>query len=407
MTPVKETVIEDNFIEIAMDQIGNTSIGEKQKEMLIVMTALLYTEQNNLLSQSQMRDAKQSLQALFLRTSGEETMLRKLIEILRFNEEMHTAFSDLSKISTRIQSSTEIIARKVSYLRSYFDRLKVTPQESADFFTPFMNFTHQFLLKVKTFNSGMVEFLEIKEVESRRANEYRIAKEASVRLKKRLAGTLGNDPQSEIESTIKDEVIQTFDHAEARNNLSMVEREAKLKEREIDELLEEINAMCQQAMNPTMREVKERDVLIKEDYEDVFTLFVVALKNHRRLAKIKDFLMDYFKLYQRAYGMFRLDFNSFKKAVSMMSTNSQQYFEDKNEDYDIRDKREKLKKLEAVINFLEVAATMVRETTELKYQKLSMKLSELIDKSDSNWRDISQDLLVAKVSAEAEMSTTI
>jgi hypothetical protein len=117
--------------------------------------------------------------------------------------------------------------------------------------------------------------------------------------------------------------------------------------------------------------------------------------------------MDYFKLYQRAYGMFRLDFNSFKKAVSMMSTNSQQYFEDKNEDYDIRDKREKLKKLEAVINFLEVAAQMVRDTSELKYQKLSIKLSELIDQGESNWNDISQDLLVAKVSAEAEMSTTI
>jgi DNA-binding ferritin-like protein (Dps family) len=105
--------------------------------------------------------------------------------------------------------------------------------------------------------------------------------------------------------------------------------------------------------------------------------------------------------------MFRLDFNSFKKAVTMMSTNSQQYFEDKNEDYDIREKRDKLKKLEAVINFLEVAAKMVREESDLTYQKLSKKLSELIDQSDSNWRDIAQDLLVAKVSAEAEMSTTI
>ena len=56
-------------LDIEMEQIGNTSIGAKLKEMLIVMTALLYTEQNNLLSQSQMRDAKQSLQALFLRTS--------------------------------------------------------------------------------------------------------------------------------------------------------------------------------------------------------------------------------------------------------------------------------------------------------------------------------------------------
>lgn len=390
-----------------MDHISNTEIGTKQKEMLVVMTALLYTEQNALLSASQLRDAKQSLQALFLRTSGEETMLRKLIDILKFNEEMHTAFSDLSKISTRIQSSTEIIARKVSYLRSYFDRLKVTPQESTDFFSPFMNFTHQFLLKVKTFNTYMGEFLEIKEMEARRANEYRIAKEASHRLKKRLSGTLGNEPSTELESSIKDEVIQTFDHAEAKNNLAMVQREAKLKQREIDELLEEINAMCQLAMNPTMREVKERNVLMKEEYEDVFSLFVGALKKHKRLVKIKDFLMDYFRLYQRAYGMFRLDFNSFNKAVTMIADNSQQYFEDKNEDVDIREKRDKLMKLEAVINFLEVGARMITERTDLNYQRISKKLSELIDKRDSEWRPISQDLLVAKVSAEAEMSTTI
>jgi len=390
-----------------MDQIGNTDIGTKQKEMLVVMTALLYTEQNGLLSNSQMRDAKQSLQALFLRTSGEETMLRKLIEILKFNEEMHTAFSDLSKISTRIQSSTEIIARKVSYLRSYFDRLKVTPEENADFFAPFMNFTHQFLLKVKTFNTYMGEYLEIKEMEARRANEYRIAKEASHRLKKRLSSTLGTEPITELESSIKDEVIQTFDHAEAKNNLAMVQREAKLKKREIEELLEEINTMCQLAMKPTMREIKERNVLMKEEYDDVFTLFVSALKKHKRLAKIKDFLMDYFRLYQRAYGMFRLDFNSFNKAVTMIADNPQQYFEDKTEDIDIREKREKLMKLEAVINFLEVAARMINERSDLSYQRISKKLSELIDRQGSDWSSISQDLLVAKVSAEAEMATTI
>ena len=117
--------------------------------------------------------------------------------------------------------------------------------------------------------------------------------------------------------------------------------------------------------------------------------------------------MDYFRLYQRAYGMFRLDFNSFTKAVEMIAQNSQQYFEDKNEDVDIREKRDKLTKLEAVINFLEAAATMTKERSDLNYQKLSKKLSELIDTADSNWKSISQDLLVAKVSAEAEMSTTI
>ena len=50
---------------------------------------------------------------------------------------------------------------------------------------------------------------------------------------------------------------------------------------------------------------------------------------------------------------------------------------------------------------------MITERTDLNYQRISKKLSELIDKRDSEWGTISQDLLVAKVSAEAEMSTTI
>ncbi len=88
----------------------------KQKEMLAVMTALSFIEQNALITQAQLNDARRSLQALFIRTSGEETMLRKLLEILRVNKDLHEAFSSISKISAASSAgpSSEITHHLIS-----------------------------------------------------------------------------------------------------------------------------------------------------------------------------------------------------------------------------------------------------------------------------------------------------
>ena len=112
----------------------------KQKEMLIVMTALSFIEQNALMTQAQLNVARRSLQALFIRTSGEETMLRKLIEILKVNKDLHEAFSSISKISASISTSVEIISKKINYLKQYISRLQLTPQENSEFFAPFLSF---------------------------------------------------------------------------------------------------------------------------------------------------------------------------------------------------------------------------------------------------------------------------
>jgi len=60
---------------------ATSPVDKKQKESLISMIAILYIEDQGMLNQEQLHDAKSSLRALFLRTTGEETMLRKLIEI--------------------------------------------------------------------------------------------------------------------------------------------------------------------------------------------------------------------------------------------------------------------------------------------------------------------------------------
>ena len=84
------------------------ALAAKQKEMLLVMITLSFIEDNGLMSSSQLSAAKKSLQALFIRTSGEETMLRKLIEMLKVNHDIHEAFSAISKVSIRISTGARL-----------------------------------------------------------------------------------------------------------------------------------------------------------------------------------------------------------------------------------------------------------------------------------------------------------
>ncbi len=139
---------------------SEANLHDKQKDMLIVLTGLSFIEQNALMTQAQLNDARRSIQALFIRSSGEETMLRKLVEILKVNKELHEAFSSITKISTNVSTSVEIIGRKINYLKQYVSRLQLTPQEQSEFFAPFLGFTHKFQEKTVRFNNLMHQYLE-------------------------------------------------------------------------------------------------------------------------------------------------------------------------------------------------------------------------------------------------------
>lgn len=384
---------------------SETILQEKQKEMLVVLTALSFIEQNALMTQAQLNDARRSIQALFIRSSGEETMLRKLVEILKVNKELHEAFSSIAKISTNVSTSVEVIGRKINYLKQYVSRLQLTPQEQSEFFAPFLGFTHKFQEKTVRFNNLMHQYLEAREAEAKRVLEFRVAEDASRRLRDRLSGQLGTETRGEVEASIRREVLGSFDFASARQNLSDAERESRMAAREISDLLSEMRVMCQLAMNPDMREnTGER---VAEKYDDVFMLLTNALKRNPRLAQIQDFIIDYFKLYQRAYGMFVIDFDNFNKAVETITGNTDDYFESKKEDEDIRVKREKLKKYEGLIPFLEEASSLIVEYSDYPFTKFSKKMSVVISEDDRVWDHINEELLVAKVAAEADLSTRL
>lgn len=389
----------------SVDQGSEASLHDQQKDMLIVLTGLSFIEQNALMTQAQLNDARRSIQALFIRSSGEETMLRKLVEILKVNKELHEAFSSIAKISTNVSTSVEIIGRKINYLKQYVSRLQLTPQEQSEFFAPFLGFTHKFQEKTVRFNNLMHHYLELRETEAKRVLEYRVAEDASKRLKERLSGQLGTETQGEVEASIRQEVLGSFDFASAKQNLAEAERASRVTAREIQDLLNEMRVMCQLAMNPDMRDHTSEPV--KEKYDDIFMLFTRALKRNSRLSQIQNFVIDYFKVYQRAYGMFVIDFDNFNKAVETITNNTDEYFESKKEDEDIRVKREKLRKYEGLIPFLEEASNMIVEYSDYSFTKFSKKMSSVISEENRIWDHISEELLVAKVAAEADLSTRL
>lgn len=393
------------------------------REALVSMTALAFIEEHALLRPDQLEDAKNSLQALFLHTSGEETMLRKLIDILKTTRQIHQSFASISNVLSGITRGVQTVDAKVVAYKQALATMTLSAEENAAFAGPFLSFSQALLQKMGSFDDNMRQYVELRETEARYASIYRIAMDARERLKQRLSGVLGSRTGSEVENRIRQNVVSSFDYSEAESNLQFAQRDAHNKAEEILEQLEDIRAMCQMAKNPSMREKGDDSTNIsmtvssysvtpaakkprpKVEYDDVFTLFSKGLRAHPRLLQLKDIVLELFRLYQHSYGMLSLDCNNLNKAIETMFDNSEAYFEAKEEDKDIRRKREKLKMIEGLIPFLEHTAVTVHEDAALSYGRFSRKLSDAISAKRTPWTHIAEELLRSKVQAEADLST--
>ncbi len=378
------------------------------KEALISMTTLLFIQEHRLLTPEQLADAKKSLQAMFLRASGEETMLRKLIEVLKTNKQLNQAFSDISKVQAGIGKSVLFLDDKITHIRQTFEDMDVSAEETRDFVGPFLLFAEEIFKHSENYHRYVLKYLELKEDEARKAHMYRIAHEARLRLRQRLSGDLGSDTHGELESKIKKEVIETFDYGETESNLKYAKRESRSVEKEINQIIENMSSMCQMVKNPSMREKDEEDKSEEEsNYHDVYTLLLHALKKYPRLKGVKKDILELFKIFQHSHGMFRLDFGKLNKAIEPMINETEAYFEAKEEDEDIRAKRDKLEKIEALIPFLERTAHTLADSATIVYTKFSKKISDTITERKTPWEGINEELLRLKVVAEAELSTRI
>jgi hypothetical protein len=372
----------------------------RQHEALITLTAMRYIEEHALLDGAQLADAKNSLQALFLRTSGAEAMLRRLIEALKVRRNMHSTFSGISSTFLAIRRSIEAMEERADNLRRLIQRSPVSAEANAQFVGPFLSFTIQFLQKIAAFEKVLQKYLVAREQEVRAQAVYRIAQESRERLRRRLTTSNLGQASGAVENRIKDELATSLNYDEVEANMQAAVRVARAVEAEVQAQLDLIHAMCQSATDAAKR---DKAIAVKPE-DDLIARFAGLSAKDTAVSRIKEPVRELLLLYQRAHAMFKLDFDRLKQALQQLGNNSNAYFSAKEEDQDITTKREKLRKIEALIQFLERAAQLAGAADLDAYPKFSKAFSEAISEKFSTWGFAAEHLLSAKVQAEAELS---
>jgi uncharacterized protein YoxC len=382
------------------------ALNPQEKESLLMLIVINYAEAHGLLSAEQLEDARASLRALFLRATGEETMLRKIIGILKINRALNKTFSEMANILAGIKKSRQSLISKHDALEKQLASLVVTPEENAQFVRPLLEFSSDFVRAVTEFDRQMTEYKEAKELEARSAHVYRLAQEARDRLKQRFEK--GATKESRQEEQVKQKVYQTFNYAEAESEFQYNQRSATRTRHEISGSLKNFHLMCQMAMKPEMRSPhKINSTSSKQPHVDIYAITVKAMDDFPRLRSLLPTVQDQLKLYQRSFGMFMLDFDKLNKTLGPMVENTEDYFQAKEQDEDVRTKQKKLADIEALIAFIEDVSKMLHDRHAYTYPKFSLAISSHITRAAEKWSPIAEQLLHMKVAAEAELSTRL
>jgi hypothetical protein len=381
-------------------------LSPQQKESLLVLIVLHFAEAHDLLNAEQLEDARASLRALFLRATGEETMLRKVIGILKVNRALNKTFGDMARILDGIKKSHLALVSKHDGLKQQLATLAITPEENAGFIGPLVAYSAEFVRTVGEFERQMSEFKEAKETEARHAHILRLAQEARERLRNRFEK--GAAEENQQEKQVKKKVIQAFNLSEAESDYQYSKRSAMSLRADIENSLADFQRMCQLAMRPEMRNQNlVRSSPGKAGETDIYAIAFKALKTFPRLQDLMPAVQELLRLYQRSFGLFALDFDRFNNALAPMIENTEEYFHAKEQDEDVRTQQKKLLLIEALIAFIEEVSLLLRDGQAYTYPKFSGVVSSQIARTGTKWSAIAEQLLETKVAAEAELTTQL
>ena len=381
-------------------------LNPQQKESLIILIMIHFTEEHDLLNAEQLEDARASLRALFLRATGEETMLRKLIAILKVNRALNRTFTDLMRLLDGVKTAHHSLVDRHEALKQYLATINISPEENTRFTGPLLGYSSDFVRAVGAFSNLMSEYREAREHEARCAQNYRLAQEAREHLKQRFEKGAAQDKL--VEQRVKQKVIQNFNFAEAETEYRYAQRSAIAVRAEIETAMHDFHQMCQMAMRPDMRSnITLKPSPGKDPCPDIYSICQKAMQAFPRLQSLQPKVEEILRLYQKSFSLFMLDFEKFNKALTPMVENTEDYFVAKEKDEDVRIKLNKLKLIEALLSYIEDVALLLDNKQNYTYPNFSSAVTAHILKPESGWAMIAEPLLLMKVTAEAELSTRL
>lgn len=383
-----------------------TASSMRRHEMLVVLQALVFIESNGLMSRTKLNQARRDIQRIYIGESEQPDMLPQLIKSVRHNHELRRGFGEIGQITTRISQGTRLVDGKLEYLVSYIDRLEKSPDESAEFFVPLINYTRRFRERLQRFDRDLLAYLAVHEERARATHEFRIAERASVKLRTRLSAKMRQfeDELDDETGTARGGVTDSFDHENAQHRLDTTEKNVIAMARQMLTILSDLKALCQMAMNADMRDTVAADRAEDMDIEDVFAALTDAIHRHPRVSSIAGFIVDHFRLIQRTYGLFKIDFENFEQAVLSMTEHATEYFDAIEDDKDLVRKNHHLLMYSALIPYLERIDKLMPDADSLSLTQWSELLTREISTPDVPWAPAADALLVARVAAEADLA---
>ncbi len=383
------------------------ALNRQQKESLLMMIVVNFAGEQGLLNHEQLEDARASLRSLFIRTTGEETMLRKLIGILRINRSLNQAFNDMTHILEGVIKSRASLESKHEILKEKLKAMDITVDENNDFIGILLEFSKDFIQNVAAFERQMLEYQEVRENEARTTHIFRLAREARKRLKNKFEQADAEDNKHETE--VKKKIYQSFNYADAESEYKYAKKSAASAGKEIESSLKQFHKMCQMTMKPEMRTPSKIELgSAGKSCPDIYTFSARGLADHPRLKFLAPVVQELLQLYQHSFGMFMLDFEKFNRAIVPMIENTEDYFNAKENDEDARTNQVKLKQIESLIAFIEAISLLLKDGGQYSYPAFSTQVTKLItDTNETKWIFISEELLRMKLAVEAKLSTQL
>ncbi|MFL6646457.1 MAG: hypothetical protein ACJ8KO_00670, partial [Sulfurifustaceae bacterium] len=370
----------------------NHFIGAREREAVILLTALRFLEAHALLGAAELRDAKQRLQLLLLSAGSGISMLPHLREQLDAAHRLHQSLARISDILTGARQCGAVLHQRQAQLAS---RIAQAPDRTAatqEFIVRLFAFSREFIGQCNVFADALARYVAAREREARmrRAQKIRLVAHPP-----HATGGAGDPVQSDraADAGVRNNaVVFPFGTEQTESGLAA---EVSLCADRVESALRAIAPMSAAATSPARRAPW---VTIPDD-ADIYRIFFETMERHACVRSVADRVTELFALYENAHPMLQRDYQKLKEPLETMERNTDAYVRETAANADVAARRDRLHKIAALIAFLDDGARLAVNDDLYAYPTFSRELSAAIREPRAAWQPIAGDLLRAKIHA--------
>ncbi len=371
-------------------------------ESLILLTAILFIEDERLLGAKQLAKARADFKALTKHTMHIHEALKHLSDILQVNRSLNLTYIKIDNNLSEVDTSINNIEQKINNAKQALLDNNPPANVHAGFLGDLFSFSRDFKQKIRGFQAELILYVQARETESRYANQFHGALKKRQLIKEKLSEQLGMIPTQQAHAS--ELVIDELDFAKIDARYQSASQSLKHHTQRVNDCLNDIKMMCEMVTHPSLRERSEGLVNYnKAPYEDLHARYTHAVEEFPFIAERKENLLQVFRLFQHSHNIFLDDLYKLNNSLASIVGDSDAYFQTKSDYNHIRDVVLKSRRLESLIDFLQIASLQLNQMEKLSYKNFTIALSKLIDTTDCPWLDIQHGLINSKINAEAQL----